>query len=799
MQFLNRSFSRGKNQWHRLANADNRYWYTFLCCALVTAGIFLPFVIIDGGFFHYAGDFNSQQITFYTYMNAFVKEGGTFSWATDLGSGVMNAYSFYLYGSPFFWFSLLFPQDWIPYLMAPMLVLKIAVAGGGAYLYLRRYAKNQDFAVIGACLYAFSGFSIYNVFFNHFVDVVALFPYLLWALDATIYDKKRGWFGFLIALNFINNYFFFVGQVLFICIYFFCKVCSGAYRINLKLFGTLAIETLLGAGMGMILAWPAFLSLLQNPRTINLSSGYDFLLYNDVQQYFAIFVSWILPPDSPYMSSFWDEGIVRWTSLTAYLPVCSLAAVFAYWRTDKLPWLRRLIFTCVVFALVPVLNSAFYALNASFYARWYYMPILMLALASMTVLEDAEISLHKSTVKVGLLMLATLAFAFVPVYEAESDSWSFGALVNADQYFLVLFLGIAGLALFAWVNEYWRDEPEQYAKRLLAVILAFSCLYGICHLGISKFNQWKSDSSLDAQYLGAGELIEYLPDTNDYRVDTYETQDNLAMWMDLSGLQFFNSTVAPSILSFYPTVDVKRDVSSKPDVELYALRSLLGVRYTILRPSKEEAFLEEGLQGWTRILEEEGFVVYENENYLPLAFTYDYYIQASDLDRVAGEDAGNVLLRAIMLDTAQIIALADNEITALSPLPADELDDLSYDDYLEDVADRRSTACDDFEMTNYGFTTNITLAEANLVFLAVPYDDGFTATVNGETVEVWQVDNGLMAVPCAAGENEIVFEYQADGFAESRLLFVVSAALFGVYLLVCRKMRTTQKGKHHKA
>ena len=50
-------------------------------------------------------------------MNGFVKGAGypdsafagaphnTFSWATDLVSGVMNAYSFYLYGSPFFWLS----------------------------------------------------------------------------------------------------------------------------------------------------------------------------------------------------------------------------------------------------------------------------------------------------------------------------------------------------------------------------------------------------------------------------------------------------------------------------------------------------------------------------------------------------------------------------------------------------------------------------------------------------------------------------------------------------------------------
>ena len=46
----------------------------------------------------------------------------------------MNAYSFYLYGSPFFWFSLLFPQRWLPYLMVPLLVLKFGVAGGGGDL-----------------------------------------------------------------------------------------------------------------------------------------------------------------------------------------------------------------------------------------------------------------------------------------------------------------------------------------------------------------------------------------------------------------------------------------------------------------------------------------------------------------------------------------------------------------------------------------------------------------------------------------------------------------------------------------
>ena len=165
-----------------LNRPQNKYWLAFGLCALGAAMVFLPFYIVDGGIFLYAGDFNSQQIPFYYYANEFVKSGGgSFSWATDLGSGFINSYSFYLVGSPFWWLSLLFPAAWLPFLMAPLLVLKFAVAGGGAYLWLRRYTKDPNMAVLGACLYAFSGFTVYNVFFNHFVDVVALFPYLLWA------------------------------------------------------------------------------------------------------------------------------------------------------------------------------------------------------------------------------------------------------------------------------------------------------------------------------------------------------------------------------------------------------------------------------------------------------------------------------------------------------------------------------------------------------------------------------------------------------------------------------------------
>ena len=47
------------------------YLFTFLVCCATALAIYIPFLVIDKGLFQYCGDFNSQQIPFYTYMNSF--------------------------------------------------------------------------------------------------------------------------------------------------------------------------------------------------------------------------------------------------------------------------------------------------------------------------------------------------------------------------------------------------------------------------------------------------------------------------------------------------------------------------------------------------------------------------------------------------------------------------------------------------------------------------------------------------------------------------------------------------------
>ena len=769
----------------------SNYWRVFALCFFTAALLFLPHCIIDavagGGYFHYAGDFNDQQINFYQYANAFLKQGGTFSWATDLGSGFVNSYSFYLLGSPFFWLSMLLPARWVPWAMVPLLCLKMALAGGGGYLWARRWVGDDTWGMLAGCLYAFSGFTVYNIFFNHFLDVVALFPYMLAALDDAVLDGRQGRFAFWVALNLVNNYFFFAGQAVFLILYFFCMVAGRRYKLGLRSFAALAGQAVLGCAMGCVLLLPAGLSLLQNPRTIDPFTGYGYLVYGKSQQYGAIFYSAFLMPDAPYLKDLFQEGILKHTSLTAYLPLVGVAGGLAFCRARRRHPFTYLLKICVACAFVPVLNSMFYALNSSFYARWYYMPILVLCGATCYLLSRANLAERELPRALGLTTAITLtaaAFALVPNTD-EDGNFKLGVVDNQPRFWAVFGMTLVGIVLF-WLLWHFCRNKRRWGAILTAGVLGFSLLYGTLHLSLTKYAQWDTDKNLIAEtYDSAQEIADALPDDAFYRLDAYGAHNNLGLWFDKSCLQFFNSTVAPSIMEFYPEVGVKRDVNSKPDADNYALRGLLSVRYTLVAKDKNDEWTQKALPGWNQYAETDAYVIYENENWVPMGFAYDYYVTADQLEKVAEGERAQILCRALLLDDAQIEAFSG----LLQPLPDEELTHRSAETYAADCTARRAAGVQSFTATNTGFTATTNYAADELVFFSVPYDDGFTATVNGEPASIEKVDDGMMAVYVPAGESSIEFTYRTPGLKTSAAVTLAAWAVYGVYLLVLKKKR----------
>ncbi len=755
---------------------------TFLRCLVLAVCMFAPFLIIDKGFFLYCGDFNSQQIPFTYYMEGLVKQGiPNYAWATDLGSGFVESYSFYLLGSPFFWLGALLPQSWSPYLMAPLLCLKFAVAGTGAALWARRYTKTTFGAELAAVLYAFSGFTVYNVFFNHFVDVVAVFPFLLWAVDEFFESDRRGPFALMVALCLFVNYFFFVGQVVFIVIYFLMRTIGGDWKLTVKKFSLFTLEAVLGVGMAMVMALPSGLAVLANPRVNDFSTGLDLLFYWRTQQYLAIFTSAFLPQDPSYMPNLFRDCNIKWTSMSLYLPLMGMAGVLTWMKTTPKGTFKRLLVTCAVMAFVPVLNAAFYAFNSSYYCRWYYMPILVMCMATAAALEQApRAEWLRSTRICGAITAVYVVFALLPD-DVEDGGYKLGVVDDPARYVLTLALALGSVLLLYYLLLACRSRAG-LLQRCTAFAAMFGVVIGIVTIASGKFPQRYGDADYKQEcYDDRIALKEWLDAADDsyFRIDTYESYINLGLWLDRSNLQFFNSTVDASIMEFYPMVGVKRDVSSKPEPKHYALRGLMGVKYLLMPADRVTDFYDDVTfsDEWLYAANVGTYTILENQCYVPIGTTYDYYITQEQYEGLSENNRSIILMRALVLDEDQIARYGDR----LQPLTQRSLANINYAAYMDDCAQRAATAAKSFVTDGDGATAHITTDGPELVFFSVPYNKGWSATVNGQTVPVEKVDNGLMAVPVEGGDAEIRLEYRAQGLAPGKIVSVVSFAVWALY------------------
>ena len=759
--------------------SKNPYLKIFLFGFLTAFCLFLPYLIVDKGFFIYAGDYNSQQIPFYMYANEMIHSGSAnWSWATDLGSSFINSYSFYLLGSPFFWLSTLFPTAFIPYLMPFLLMLKFALASLGAFGYMRRYAKSDEYAYLGAMLYAFCGFGIYNIFFNHFLESFAFFPFLLWALDSFVYEKKRGIFVLAVAVNLLNNYFFFVGQVVFLLIYFICKIVTNEYKISIKEFAVLALESVNGCLMGIVLFIPAFINLMGNPRTLKTAEGFSNWMYYSVQQYFAIILSAVFPPDPPYIPNLFTDCTIKWTSMSAFIALGGLMGYFIFTRYKKHSSFTMIFSVSILFAMIPVLNSSFYGFNKSYYARWFYMPVLMLACMNMQSFSFSKKKIYFGLKCTAVLTAAFAVFGLTP--HKDGDKLIIGLSQDAAVFWLNLIIAIFSLYI-AFVVVLKLHNQKKYTQYLMACAVVIILLFGNVHLSMTKFPQWDNDLNFKKYNYDFSKEFILNDDAKNFRLDAYGCYDNLGLFINQPVIQSFNSVVTPSIMNFYPAVGVKRDVSSKPDYSDYALRSLLSVKYMIIPKDKLENIKKESNLNYYTLYQDFGpYSIYKNENFISMGFAYDSYVTESQLEDIPKSDRSKILLRAIVLEDEVV----ERYHLGINKLSDDAIYDYTNENFLQDLQNRRLSSCYNFERTDDGFISNMRTTQNEIIFYSVPYDKGFSAYVNGVPAEVLKVSYGMCAVVVPSGDNEIVFKYHTPGFKTGILLSCLGLVIYIGYIII---------------
>ena len=122
--------------------------------------------------------------------------------------------------------------------------------------------------------------------------------------------------------------------------------------------------------------------------------------------------------------------------------------------------------------------------------------------------------------------------------------------------------------------------------------------------------------------------------------------------------------------------------------DVYALRSLLGTRFLLINVQDEESWDAVDSEGgeiiiddstignianawdnsdstitytpaewadnWAEYARTNEFIIYENQNYIPMGFTYDYYITQTQYAETDPAIRSNLLLKALVLTDEQV-------------------------------------------------------------------------------------------------------------------------------------------------
>jgi len=756
----------------------------FLLAFFAAALIFVPAIIYDRGYFIYYGDFNVQQIPFYMLAHDAVRSGNIFwSWYTDLGANFIGSYSFYLLFSPFFWLTLPFPNHWLPHLMAPLLILKTASASLTAFLYLRRFVKDQRYAIVGGVLYAFSGWMAFNIFFNHFHEVAVFFPLLLLSLEKLVAENKKGFFALMVAVNAMVNYWFFIGEVVFVVLYVIVRGCyNKSWGFTPGKFFRIVLESVLGVLMAALVLFPSVLALMGNPRTgtDNLLNGWNFWLYWDNQRLPAILHSFFFPPEQPARSNFFPNHEAYWASLSAWLPLLGPVGVMGYFSQRKKDWLKTLVGICVFMALVPGLNSLFVLLNGAYYARWFYMPILLISLASIRAVEDMsqDAGEFRTAMRWQLLIVSVFTAAVCLTPNKVDDEWKIGLASITWQAWISFGIAVV-CVLLTWLLVVRCRRNSHFLRIFGAGVALVAVCFTVPYLFGVKESYWASRFVVERVINGKYAIS--LPEEPFARSDAAMATDNLLMFWKLPNIQAFHSIVPASIMEFYPAVGVERNVDSHPGIDYYALRSLLSVRWLFY---EEKNFEEPPMPGYSFYDVQNDFQIYENDCYLPMGFTYGYVIGHDDLETVSDTERGNLLLRAMLLDEAAMERHSD----ILSPLPEEEKQNFDVGSYYRDVRNRREYTADGFYRDRLGFGAKTDFPEEKLVFFSVPWEKGWSASVNGEPALIEKANVGFMAVRVPAEYAEIRFDYRTPGLTEGLMISGAGVAIFLLYLLIAGRI-----------
>lgn len=555
-----------------------------------------------------------QYMPFYSNYHEILRTGGNlfYSLQEGLGSNFLSLWAYYL-ASPMNLLIVLFPKAELNTAVSLIVTIKIVLSAFtfAYYLLHKQGHRYRDIRVIPfAFAYAMSNYVIGFYWNVMWMDCIFIFPLIMLGFEYLVHKKDARLYVITLFYSLWCNYYMSFMVCLFLVIWFlfydyktFKEFIVSGIRF--------AIGSLLAAGMAAIVLLPAYKGIMETASATRVLPGMtQYTSYIDILQAQFICIE-------PINSQTFDGGVNLYCGIFALL----LAAIYLCNRKIELyKKLRLLVLLCILVISfnTELLNYIWHGFHNQYGIpnRFSFLYIWVLLVFGYETLQSIG-KIYKLDVIAAFIL--TGGFCVLAYFKASST-------LGTESYVGTLLLLLL-YTVFILLYRYKIYKRRQF-RIIITIAMTLEIIAGASY-------GWYSNNVVNVpRYFSDTETIDTLrnelqeEDSDLYRMDIVNSKMlDEATWHNLPSVGIFGSTAQGNMvhlmgrLGFYTGANEYLYCGATP-----LTNAMLGVKYVFLREgdfNNADMLYKTGLNGVS---------VYENSQYLPIAYVVNQEIKDWDYE-----------------------------------------------------------------------------------------------------------------------------------------------------------------------
>ena len=728
-----------------------------------------------------ASDSYTQVYTDLVHFADYFAENGLPQWSFQQGAG-QNIFPMWF--DVFNIIPILLGKARIPGVYFYIEFLMLVVGASAFYLYLRLVGIKAYPAVVGGLLLAFSGYIVMGSWHNRFIGEFLYFSLLLLGLERFIQRKSWWLIPVIIALMSATQPFWLYLAALFILIYTgirYTDLNGFQPKKLLFVFVSIGLLGMLGILMGSVFFVASINQILNSPRVLGGAGYGDFFASQSVfglseASEYGTILTRFLSNDLYGTASAYKGWFNYLEAPFHYCGIVSLLLVpqLFHFVNKRQKWVYgTLLAVCAIPLLFPYFRYAFWAFTGNYYRTMSLFIIFVLLFMAMQALHLmlARHKVHRVTLLITAAILAGILF--VP----------FGEKVQLDTALrsaVLILLAAYTLLLLAWTTPALSSVRLYLLLGLVVIELSYQHSRSFERRVAWTPSEMKKRDFFNDYSL---EAVDYLKnqDKTFYRIE----KDSPVSANDAKAQHYFSTVSYHSFnqLNYVKFLQATGVIAPNDEISTrwlkliypnFFLQGTMGVKYMLTKLQQREPMRQMGFDSVTTF----GNVsVYRNFFHLPMGYTYDAYMHESDFNRLKVNESKHLaLLRAAVVPEATVAQYQG--FKRISFAEADSVKMVSFLKWEDLVKARRSDTLAIGKWNDNSFEGTITLQKPKLLSFSIPFDAGWSATVNGTPQKLLKVNIGLTALLLPAGSHTVSLQYSSPFLGLSAGLSALGIILF---------------------